>query len=546
MNATGVGVNVALEAGVSASVLVPFGSYRHLHGNMGVYAFRDPEDDRKFSVVLSTAFADTDDGDAVGIHNMRSIVFSLEGDQGSYLNVEAHDKDTMNSTGRGRGAAATVQLTAEDGGDHILPGRFKVFRFVLGHPTMSPYSDPQFTQDPLGFSANEMLALSVAIDQHRPLTKLGFYGVNYGWANPLGVANVGGSAGGSGISPDFGARKHRGFTLLQSDLSMERNSIMVVNKQGVPQFVPSRTSLNFSMNSRETWAPFQFEVKVDPWYSVWRPILAVGADFPAAYPVPDDGQHFCRAFGPALAAYEKHNDPAALLYLAGLAQNVLSVYSGPRMRAFRFGPRGSLGREFGWVSHFMARFGILLTTTTAPNAASVFLESGLTRRILNWCTSAAQVFEYQQLPSGAFQALTFPTPGMNPDPWLVDGVPTDATLAQGIEHAILLVGASSVSLIVPGLSAVVSRGAQLYADVANPGAHWFQVGRAVHGSMTWFTAAYSRPEGNPNWTNVPWGYAAGARAGNAWALEQAKVTLRAADYVARPDLYYVKRMLEGL
>lgn len=348
-------------------------------------------------------------------------------------------------------------------------------------------------------------------------TPLSFYNwmgeKNYGFPI-LGHGNTAGAAGGSGIMPDHSTGNPDVDRML-AHLAMNRNAVCSVDRHGVPQREALRTTLAYGPTLRATWAPFDTERVVDQWYSEYLPTALPVSMRPA---IPDDGQHYCRAFGPPLAAWQTSHDPASLLFLICLTQNVLSAYTFPRMRMLSRGTaKGQLGREFGWVSFFMASMAGVLRDVYSYAHRFDFIPAGLARDVGNWLKLASEVYTNQQLPSGAWQALTYPTPGMSPDPWEIDGVPKVFAVAQGIEHAILCVGCAEVHKVVGSLQRTLARAVWVYVVSGDADAHWFGVGEVLKDGAekrtVFWPAIIPLSYGHPNGTNIPWAMAAGAMAG---------------------------------
>lgn len=545
MNITSARVTIE-TATVKMTKIVGRGEYRPFIGSLGVYLFvSDPN--KRFELILANGNRDGQDADQIGTQDILRIQVVPLGDIPEGTRVRCDTPVTGQS-----GEIGDEWLYTTNARESLLPGAFKVFRFTVGvRGLSSPYDITEGT-DPFGFPDSEWRSLLSAADAGFPFTALNFFGTSYGWAVPLGVATVGGSAGGSGIMPDWGARAHHGLALLMADMSMDRNTIIVTGNDGKPSFVPERTSMVFEKTNKATWVPFELEHVVDPWYSTWGPKLASDVGEPVLT-VPDDGQHWCRAFGPALSAFERFNDQPSLLYCIGLAQNAMSAWRHSRLRQMTIGPKGSLGREFGWVTHFMGTFLKLIQKSIDEHPlaqpAANFATATFVRELANWCAGAAAVYQQQQLPCGAFQALRYPSPGMAPDPWEVDHVPTTAVLAQGIEHAILTVGAWSLARALESRAMfdLVKRAVEVYRQINNVGAHWIQVGTIDPFHVTTFASvAYGRPEGQPNATNVPWAIACGAAVGLDWAkVDLAQWLITWPVSVARPDMYFCHRIKQG-
>lgn len=361
--------------------------------------------------------------------------------------------------------------------------------------------------------------LAAAVNSDGRLTQQMYFGEESGNIPMLGIKATSGASGGMGINPNFlGLLPTRGDREIAGDLSMVRNCVCIVDNKGIPRITRDRTNMSYGRTSRVSWVPFAVENQINPWYSEWDQRRAYGA-----VAAPDDDEHFCRAFGPALCSFEQDGDVAHGIYLVALANSVLSAYSPARMEEIRSAPKGSLGRGFGWVSYFMARFLLALRKylwSSISNTSGLlnFIPMMFIRQLSNWCAAAANVYKDQQLPCGAWQALTYPHPGMNPDPWEVDRVPKDAVLAQGIEHPILLLGCTMTSYAVGGLRETVEKALSLY-DLHNGvvglrGAHWIQVGTLAPNpegvpTIVWHHFASPRPEGKYNYANWAWVVACG-------------------------------------
>lgn len=480
--------------------MLRLGAFTHIEDNIGAYAFENTVGvGETYQIVLCTGV------------NVGAIVTDVEVSGVSLLEVDGEVERSLGTSPfsypPGRclweilGNPPTAAL-------HVPAGRMIPIMIRFDRADSSPRAE--LSPYVSGVIEHEQQVLN-AINTGTPISFYNWMG-EYSLGFPiLGHADTAGAAGGSGIMPDHSTKLGCVDRML-AHMAMNRNAVCSVDVEGVPIREDARTTLAYGPTLRATWAPFATEHAVDTWYSEFRP---TGIPLDTRLAVPDDGQHYCRAFGPALAAWRSTRDPASLLFLVCLAQNVLSAYNFSRMRQLMLSQtKGQLGREFGWVSFFMASMSEVLKDIYILSHRPKFLPVGLQRDIGNWLMLASAIYTNQQLPSGAWQALTYPSPGMSPDPWEVDGVPKAYAVAQGIEHAILCVGCAAVHRAVGSLQRNLARAVWVYVVSGNPDAHWFGVGEIDKDKrFTPWPAIIPLSYGHPNATNIPWAMAAGALGG---------------------------------
>lgn len=172
---------------------------------------------------------------------------------------------------------------------------------------------------------------------------------------------------------------------------------------------------------------------------------------------PEDWQHGIRNVRHGIAALEwaaRHGDPLIELDLHMHAAEIWWSWrpSGPKP-AYGYTPHNlpnlmaqarsfpgwgfpALGREFGWVAYFVGW--AMRQPWMQPQQ----------RRWHAWLDAMCKLAREVQMANGLTQRISFSGSGsgLNPDPWLQNGVPPTVDVAQAIEPPIVAAGARSLQM----------------------------------------------------------------------------------------------------